>query len=383
MRAKITCLLISIVFATTTAAAMAQETPDPLATATVVDIHVDSADRLIASDTFELLETLLFDHDIRIQTVEGVIRKPYAVWLVDNKAGDTVPDSDHFMSVGTGWNIPLDLPQSPLLREDFVEIVVGRANHEAQAAYLAGVVLYTLDRCDEALTYFESFESPDEDHGEAALFLNDSIAFFSGVCALRREDYAEAVRQLEPVVYEREADQRPEAAVVNLGWLYLRADRDAEAFALLDDYVGNVADVRDTPSVSQIDRLTIRAQFYALNADFDAALRDMDTAIASASTYLASLDTLAKLYVERGQIRVLTYEWDAVLDDYNAAVETSPRYADAYYYRGLLYYTTLVDRENALPDFEHYLELYPDGPFAADAAQYIADIEAELKALEK
>ncbi|MBC8171042.1 MAG: hypothetical protein H7X77_05205, partial [Anaerolineae bacterium] len=54
---------------------------------------------------------------------------------------------------------------------------------------------------------------------------------------------------------------------------------------------------------------------------------------------------------------------------------------DAYFYRGILYYTVVVDRDKALPDFERYLELAPDGIHAAEAAQYQADIQAQLDAL--
>lgn len=390
MSARIIRFLLSLSLSVGLGVVDVEAQPTPELEPLTVNIHIDRADQdqtndVIAPELLEPLKAQLHGHNIRVQVITGVVEKSYALWLVDNP----ISQGNHIYSVGTGLNILIDLPQSSLLREEFVEIITGAGvgHHETLAMYLTGVVLYTLDRCDEALTYLEALDHQDKDQTNTPVFLNDSIAFFSGVCAIRREDYGEAVQQLERVVYERDIDERSESAVINLAWLYLHSDRDAEAFALLDDYMGEISEPDDqapvTLTVSQSDRLVIRAEFHALNADFDAALKDMDTAIAFASTYLASLDMLAELYEERGQIRLLTYEWDAVLADYNAAIEAVPNYAEAYYRRGLLYYTTLVDRENALPDFERYLELAPDGEFAADAAQYITDIQAELEALEK
>ncbi len=81
---------------------------------------------------------------------------------------------------------------------------------------------------------------------------------------------------------------------------------------------------------------------------------------------------------------MLLYEWDAAIADYTMAIDLGPdepAVAEAYYYRGIAYYTTLVDRERALPDFERYLELALYGEHRAEALQYQADIRAELEAL--
>jgi tetratricopeptide (TPR) repeat protein len=79
------------------------------------------------------------------------------------------------------------------------------------------------------------------------------------------------------------------------------------------------------------------------------------------------------------------YEWDSALTDYNTAIELDPAYADAYYERGVLYYSILQTgvelRTDALADFWHYLDLAPDGDKAADAARYVEQIETELEAL--
>ena len=59
--------------------------------------------------------------------------------------------------------------------------------------------------------------------------------------------------------------------------------------------------------------------------------------------------------------------------------------ADAYFHRGVLYYSVLQTgqalREDALADFRRYLALAPDGEYAAQARDYAGRIEAELAAL--
>lgn len=122
--------------------------------------------------------------------------------------------------------------------------------------------------------------------------------------------------------------------------------------------------------------LVAQAEQHALDNDFDAATTVINLALSVQPENPA-------LYVERGRIRTLLYEWDAVLDDYNAAIDLDPDYADAYFYRGLLYYTMLVDRELALPDFQRVIDLAPGTPNAEEAAQYLEQIQSELEALER
>ena len=93
-----------------------------------------------------------------------------------------------------------------------------------------------------------------------------------------------------------------------------------------------------------------------------------------------------ELYVLRGQMWLLLYEWDNVLDDYNTAIDLDPTYPDAYFYRGVLYYSVLQGglawREDALADFEHYLQLAPGGDLAEQAQTYAETIRIELDALD-
>jgi tetratricopeptide (TPR) repeat protein len=132
------------------------------------------------------------------------------------------------------------------------------------------------------------------------------------------------------------------------------------------------------------DILIARARFHALNFDYDAAMTDIDNVIDRDPEN-------AELYLIRGQIRMLLYEWDAVMHDYNTALELDANYADAYYARGVLFYTVAgvgdsdvnALKKKAIDDFERYLTLAPDGLHAAEATQYIEQIQGELAALER
>jgi tetratricopeptide (TPR) repeat protein len=105
----------------------------------------------------------------------------------------------------------------------------------------------------------------------------------------------------------------------------------------------------------------------AAHADIDAALvRDPNN---------------PSLYVERGRAFTRIYEWDRALADFDRAVMLAPDRADAYYYRGLLYASAPGGREaqlRALEDFRRCLGLAPQGEHAAQAAEYIRQLEAAL-----
>ncbi len=140
----------------------------------------------------------------------------------------------------------------------------------------------------------------------------------------------------------------------------------------------------------EIDALYSRAKLYSLVSNYDAAIKDINQAFeiikwrTSEYTWINS-STLAELYTLRGQMYLNLYEWDQSLEDYNTALELNPDYAEAYFQRGVLYYSILQTgqelREEALADFRHYLDLVPDGPYAEQAERYAETIEAELAAL--
>ena len=128
------------------------------------------------------------------------------------------------------------------------------------------------------------------------------------------------------------------------------------------------------PSPSQFIE---RAKVHAENFDYDSAIAEMDSAIEIYPENVA-------LYIMRGQMLLLLYEWDRVLENYNTAIELDPYYAESYFYRGVLYYSVLtseIPRQTALADFEHYLVLSPNSELAGQAQSYIDTINAELEAL--
>lgn len=104
-----------------------------------------------------------------------------------------------------------------------------------------------------------------------------------------------------------------------------------------------------------------------------------DQAIAAVNLALLLDPDNPQLYIERGQRILLLYEWDRALTNFNTAVDLNPNLADAYYYRGLLYASAPEGGEAralALADFQHYLDLMPDGAHADAARHYVTQLEA-------
>lgn len=126
------------------------------------------------------------------------------------------------------------------------------------------------------------------------------------------------------------------------------------------------------------DRLAAQARRDITNSDLEAARAGLATAIELEPDN-------PELYTLRGQVYLNVYEWDKSLADFNTAIELAPEYADAYFQRGVLYYSILQTgqelRQEALADFQHYLDLAPEGQYADQAREYSAKIEAELAAM--
>ncbi len=246
-------------------------------------------------------------------------------------------------------------------------------SRDAVAYLAAGIIFYSLEQCDVAQHYFDRAESIGffNDDGTPSVGSLGIVRFYRGNCALIDGDF-ETARDYFLLAFPPSYDYPLSEIEVqtNLAWTYIQLDQEDQTFDLMERVVDTTS--RIAP-FRHIDALTRRAQLYALAFRYDDALADMDAAI--------ELDpTNPELYVLRGQITLYLYEWDRVLADYNRAIELDPDYADAYYYRGILFYTQGY-REDALTDFEHYLNLASDGDHAADAAQYVTDIEHELEAL--
>ncbi len=104
-------------------------------------------------------------------------------------------------------------------------------------------------------------------------------------------------------------------------------------------------------------------------------LDELDAAIASAPDDPA-------LYVERGRLQLLVYEWDRALADFDRALALDPNAAEAYYQRGLLY-ASAPDGSNdtrlrAIDDFRRFLDLAPEDARRTRATDHIRRLEAAL-----
>lgn len=260
----------------------------------------------------------------------------------------------------------LDL--SPILNFDTGAYVTLDNRSQSLVEEIAlGISFYVIGKCQNADSYLEAAQNQLDAKDDILFF---QLEIFRGNCAIRDGDLDKALSHLAHSVHS-DITLTENSTIGNLGWVYLQLNEEASAFSLANELVD--AWMTYGGDLEQIDALSLRAQLYALAFRYDEAIADMDTAI---EIYANS----PYLYVLRGQITLYLYEWDRVLADYNRAIELDPDYADAYYYRGVLFYTQ-AQREDALADFEHYLDLAPDGDHAADAGQYIADIQRELAAL--
>jgi tetratricopeptide (TPR) repeat protein len=226
-----------------------------------------------------------------------------------------------------------------------------------------GVILYSQGECLSARAYLQEALSVPEFSPNYAAVLQ-----FLGNCSLLDQDYEEAIEYYESIPDIAHVDL---CGDFNTAWTYWKLGENDLAFSQMDCGV-LVTENADAGSLSR------RAQLYALAYRYDDAITDLNTAI--------ELDPdNPELYTLRGQMYLYLYKWDSSLADYNRAIELDPEYADAYYYRGVLYYSILQTgvelRSESLADFQHYLELAPDGDHAADSARYIDQIQTELAAL--
>jgi tetratricopeptide (TPR) repeat protein len=256
-------------------------------------------------------------------------------------------------------------------------------------SYFTGQCEATIDHFDETLEAIQSLTlRPEFTIWEVDLL--PFIAFYAGNCALLNERYEQAATYFETSLLY---DIRPKSlhgetpgqfqnyvTATNLAWTYLKLEREEDAFDLMNHIL-----VENPFGSNEFEILLRRSQLYVLNGQFDPAIQDLDHLIEKSATF--STSQLPYFHTLRGQMYLALYEWDSALADYNMAIELDPEYADAYYERGVLYYSILQTgielRTDALADFQHYLELAPDGEKAEDAARYIEQIETELEALNR
>lgn len=294
------------------------------------------------------------------------------------------------------WNeILSDL--SPLLIASSVPlgpIYVTRdiAGAETAEQLVTALLFYSVQRCEAALPYFDNFLNNLQISSSTYGFFTTTqwkslTAFHQGNCALLNSEFDLAIGYFERARWTYE-DFIFDSPIINLSWIYIQQGQQGRAFNGINSIVDyNRAQylrcnkLRDECGISArhglIYILTLRSQFYALANRYDEAIADMDAAIEIDSGN-------PRLYVERGQRISLIYEWDRALVDYDTALQLNPNYADAYYYRGLLYASAPPfdnSIQYAVADFEQYLTLAPEGEHAEDAERYLTQLQAQLEAL--
>jgi tetratricopeptide (TPR) repeat protein len=267
---------------------------------------------------------------------------------------------------------PDELPLSAALAARHDYPLLARLPLEPTAAEIAeavdlalAIALYSADRCPAAEPILTA---------ESALWVvpPDPRPFYAGNCALLAGDFEAAAALFEQGIspYSEAGQLISSAPAVNLAWLAIQRGDSAAGMHWLDE-------LRYAERANAVDVLAQRARLHALRFDYDEAVVLLDLAIEQQPDDPA-------LYTLRGQLALTLYEWERVEADYNRALALDPIYAEAYFYRGVLYYSILqtgLMREAALADFTRYLELAPGGEHASTARNYIDSIRAELEAL--
>jgi tetratricopeptide (TPR) repeat protein len=170
--------------------------------------------------------------------------------------------------------------------------------------------------------------------------------------------------------------------MTNLAWAYIQVGETQNAFNTMEIFIANIDTSSSFQSVEdQIQAFANSGAIHALAFDFDIAIQNLDAAIQLAETNHIPNETIARLYKQRGDHIFLIYEWDRVLADYNRAIELDHDFADAYYARGVLYYTQ-GPRTAALENFLKFSELAPNNEKISEVQIYISSITAELDALD-
>lgn len=241
-------------------------------------------------------------------------------------------------------------------------------NHDKSEEFFASLLLYSIGEIDHAETLLLQFQA-DEAYKE----LQTEIAYYLSNVAIMKGDISLA------------GDRFPDGVLAtgkfyttNFAWILLQLGGDVEAIDVMSDAIKVYHDMKEP--LGEIDSLVDRANLYALSFNYTNGIADMDSAIELAQENDYSDTELAILFKQRGDIIMLIYEWNRAYDDYNKAIELDATYAEAYYRRGILFYTWF-EREKAIGDFQTYLELESDGQFAESANQYIGDIQTEIDAL--
>jgi len=243
-----------------------------------------------------------------------------------------------------------------------------------------GLLFYDSDKCDLATPFFESVAEQIDSQSDSPRSIDLSIQFYKGNCAILDNNIEQAIIEYESGINLNDFQWGEVGLTTNLAWAYIQIGNEERAFELFDQLEKEIYSYDYPLSKALIIYFQSRARLYALTFDYTSAIADIDFAINEAKSYGLDIKSMSRLFKQRGDIIMLIYEWNRALEDYNTAIELAPDYAEAYYRRGILLYT-MVERENAITDFETYLELDQDGQFAESANEYIESIQIELSAL--
>jgi len=343
----------------------------------------------------ERANQLLDDYDIALVQNDWSGAYPTILEIILYK-NQTLEEIMHFIVGVDGEREAIPVKQSlrdisPILLHRFTphiifeqSMTVTGPTDAAVSNMIAGLTLYVANNCDVAIPFLQSVKNSltvVSERQEVEGYLN----FYLGNCAILVGDLDQASQLFQHSLETFNGEIQWNVGLSNnLAWVHLQNGHSNLAFDLMAHTLSSTS---GSPN-SQLLALVHRSQLYALDFRYNEAIADVDAAIAlmidkddELRNGVYSWSSLPELYVLRGQMVMLLYEWDRVLADYNTALELDPTYADAYFYRGVLYYSVL-EREQALADFEYYLELAPEGDHVAEATRYAESILAELEALD-
>ncbi len=350
-----------------------------------LDLHIDEQ---IADNLRQQFQAAFFKNDFEIiwtntcaNTKDGVwVTANYpVVWDNNSKWNKKLDEkSIQFNFTILNSNLMSDISSFLVSQWDQTEYAIEFPSTSSEAFPIivnsvAGLGLLTLNQCAQAQEHFSKAKSIASKSHLHTYNLEAMIAFYQGNCAIRQKDY-ETARDffIQSISLPSERSGPNYAPEMNLVWSYWKLNQTNLALQILNK------DIESTRDYLRPFHILKRAEFYIILDRYSDAVNDYNTAI-------DQIPDQAQLYLERGQTYLLLYQWDNVLADYNKAIELDPTYADAYFYRGVLFYSILQTGQamynDALADFNHYLELAPNGEHATDATRYATDIQTQINAL--
>ena len=210
------------------------------------------------------------------------------------------------------------------------------------------------------------FDNSEEREALEAADASMREAFDAGRQAMDAGDFEEAIRQFTVA-----ADEAPNPVHViygNLGLAYERARRYDEAVEAYEEAQATV-ETQEIPleTTNYFNNLTLA---YAMAGNVDKALENAEKAVeVNPGDAGASFYNVGVVLTNAGQTQ-------AAAQVFERATEVDPDNADAFFQLGLSYVGSDLLAE-AVPVFEKYLELVPEGPDADTARQLIEFVEQQ------